>query len=159
MTGRREELRAGLDAVRGRIDAACAAAGRDPAEVTLVVVTKFFPRTDVDVLPPRVGAAQALAEEQARHAADRELMIGEMAHRMKNAFARIGADGRPEIVRGLGGEATVPSVVLFGGLLAMLMVAGVGVVGCRQAVPDAQSVADGLLAEIDVLLEAAKKVR
>ena len=50
MTGRREELRAGLDAVRGRIDAACAAAGRDPAEVTLVVVTKFFPRTDVDVL-------------------------------------------------------------------------------------------------------------
>ena len=36
---------------------------------------------------------------------------------------------------------------------------GVGVVGCRQAVPDAQSVADGLLAEIDVLLEAAKKVR
>ena len=50
MTGRREELRAGLDAVRGRIDAACAAAGRDPAEVTVVVVTKFFPRTDVDVL-------------------------------------------------------------------------------------------------------------
>ena len=42
----------------------------------------------------RVGAAQALAEEQARHAADRELMIGEMAHRMKNAFARIGALAR-----------------------------------------------------------------
>ncbi|BDD83175.1 molecular chaperone DnaK [Tsukamurella pulmonis] len=30
-----------------------------------------------------------------------------------SAIARIGADGRPEIVRGLGGEATVPSVVLF----------------------------------------------
>ena len=42
----------------------------------------------------RVGAAQALADEQARHAADRELMIGEMAHRMKNAFARIGALAR-----------------------------------------------------------------
>jgi len=42
----------------------------------------------------RVGVAQALAEEQARHAADRELMIGEMAHRMKNAFARIGALAR-----------------------------------------------------------------
>ena len=42
----------------------------------------------------RVGAARALAEEQARHAADRELMIGEMAHRMKNAFARIGALAR-----------------------------------------------------------------
>ncbi|BDH56876.1 Hsp70 family protein [Tsukamurella sp. PLM1] len=30
-----------------------------------------------------------------------------------SAIARIGADGRPEIVRGLGGESTVPSVVLF----------------------------------------------
>lgn len=42
----------------------------------------------------RVGVAQALAAEQARHAEDRELMIGEMAHRMKNAFARIGALAR-----------------------------------------------------------------
>ncbi|MBL0915726.1 MAG: CHASE domain-containing protein [Sphingopyxis sp.] len=42
----------------------------------------------------RTLAAQALAEEQARHAEDRELMIGEMAHRMKNAFARIGALAR-----------------------------------------------------------------
>lgn len=42
----------------------------------------------------RVGAAQALAEQQARHAEDKELMIGEMAHRMKNAFARIGALAR-----------------------------------------------------------------
>ena len=42
----------------------------------------------------RVGAAQALAEQQARHAEDRELMIGEMAHRMKNALARIGALAR-----------------------------------------------------------------
>ena len=42
----------------------------------------------------RVGAFRALADEQARHAADRELMIGEMAHRMKNAFARIGALAR-----------------------------------------------------------------
>ena len=42
----------------------------------------------------RVGVAQALADEQARHAADRELMIGEMAHRMKNAFARVGALAR-----------------------------------------------------------------
>jgi CHASE1-domain containing sensor protein/two-component sensor histidine kinase len=42
----------------------------------------------------RVGAAQALAEQQARHAEDRELMIGEMAHRMKNALARISALAR-----------------------------------------------------------------
>ncbi|MDZ3832341.1 MAG: CHASE domain-containing protein [Sphingopyxis sp.] len=42
----------------------------------------------------RLQAFQALAEEKARHAEDRELMIGEMAHRMKNAFARIGALAR-----------------------------------------------------------------
>lgn len=42
----------------------------------------------------RVGTLQRLAEEKARHAEDRELMIGEMAHRMKNAFARIGALAR-----------------------------------------------------------------
>lgn len=42
----------------------------------------------------RLGAFQALAEERARHAEDRELMIGEMAHRMKNVFARIGALAR-----------------------------------------------------------------
>lgn len=42
----------------------------------------------------RLGAFQALAEEKARHAEDRELIMGEMAHRMKNAFARIGALAR-----------------------------------------------------------------
>jgi len=42
----------------------------------------------------RIDAFQALAAEKARHAEDRELMIGEMAHRMKNAFARIGALAR-----------------------------------------------------------------
>ena len=45
-----EEIRAGLDGVRARIEAACAEAGRDPAEVTLVVVTKFFPASDVEIL-------------------------------------------------------------------------------------------------------------
>lgn len=42
----------------------------------------------------RLAAFQALAEERAHHAEDRELIIGEMAHRMKNAFARIGALAR-----------------------------------------------------------------
>lgn len=37
-------LRSNLDAVRGRMAAACARAGRDPRSVTLVVVTKSVPR-------------------------------------------------------------------------------------------------------------------
>ncbi|RYP83334.1 YggS family pyridoxal phosphate-dependent enzyme [Nocardioides guangzhouensis] len=47
---RRAEVAAGLDAVRRRIAAACADSGRDPDEVTLVVVTKFFPASDVRIL-------------------------------------------------------------------------------------------------------------
>ena len=50
MTERRDELAANLDAVRRRIAAACADAGRDPGEVSLVVVTKFFPASDVRLL-------------------------------------------------------------------------------------------------------------
>lgn len=45
--GRTAELGAALAAVRDRIATACSAAGRDPAEVTLVVVTKTFPTADV----------------------------------------------------------------------------------------------------------------
>ena len=47
---RRDDLASNLDAVRSRIVAACAAAGRDPAEVGLVVVTKYFPASDVRLL-------------------------------------------------------------------------------------------------------------
>lgn len=47
---RRAALAANLAAVRSRIDAACAAADRDPAEVTLVAVTKTHPASDVALL-------------------------------------------------------------------------------------------------------------
>ncbi|MFM6848453.1 MAG: YggS family pyridoxal phosphate-dependent enzyme [Terrabacter sp.] len=47
---RLEQLRSTLGAVRERIDRGCADAGRDPGEVTLVVVTKYFPASDVLLL-------------------------------------------------------------------------------------------------------------
>lgn len=50
MSARASDVAAGLDSVRRRIEAACAAVGRDPAEVTLVVVTKTFPADDVRIL-------------------------------------------------------------------------------------------------------------
>ncbi|HET8716423.1 MAG TPA: YggS family pyridoxal phosphate enzyme [Nocardioidaceae bacterium] len=50
MSGRREDIATGLATVRERIAAACRAAGRDPSEVTLTVVTKYFPATDVRIL-------------------------------------------------------------------------------------------------------------
>ncbi|WP_110182359.1 YggS family pyridoxal phosphate-dependent enzyme [Nocardioides solisilvae] len=46
---RRDELARNLEVVRGRIAAACAAAGRED-DVTLVVVTKFFPASDIELL-------------------------------------------------------------------------------------------------------------
>ena len=50
MSERRAELAANLAEVRARIDAAGRAAGRDPAEVTLIVVTKTWPAYDVRLL-------------------------------------------------------------------------------------------------------------
>jgi pyridoxal phosphate enzyme (YggS family) len=47
---RRAEIEQGLAAVRRRIEDACDAAGRSSADLTLVVVTKFFPATDVRLL-------------------------------------------------------------------------------------------------------------
>ena len=44
---RTAELSRSLAATRNRIAAACSAAGRDPAEITLIAVTKTYPAADV----------------------------------------------------------------------------------------------------------------
>ncbi|MGX7829427.1 YggS family pyridoxal phosphate-dependent enzyme [Actinokineospora sp. 24-640] len=48
--GRAAEIAANLADVRARVDAACAAAGRDPAGVRLLAVTKTFPAQDAATL-------------------------------------------------------------------------------------------------------------
>jgi uncharacterized pyridoxal phosphate-containing UPF0001 family protein len=50
MTERGEELAANLARVENRIAAACEAAGRAREEVTLIVVTKTYPASDVRIL-------------------------------------------------------------------------------------------------------------
>lgn len=47
---RREELERNLAAVRARIADACRTAGREPDELTLIAITKFFPAPDVTEL-------------------------------------------------------------------------------------------------------------
>jgi pyridoxal phosphate enzyme (YggS family) len=47
---RREQIAAGLAEVRRRVADAAAGTGREPDDVTLVVVTKFFPASDVRIL-------------------------------------------------------------------------------------------------------------
>ncbi|MFE9672805.1 YggS family pyridoxal phosphate-dependent enzyme [Streptomyces sp. NPDC006259] len=50
MTERKEQLAANLAKVERRIADACAAAGREREEVTLIVVTKTYPASDVRIL-------------------------------------------------------------------------------------------------------------
>jgi pyridoxal phosphate enzyme (YggS family) len=47
---REKELALNLADVRRRISAACASAGRDPADITLIAVTKTWPASDVRLL-------------------------------------------------------------------------------------------------------------
>jgi pyridoxal phosphate enzyme (YggS family) len=72
---RREQLAAALKAVRARVDDAAKAAGRDPATVKLIAVTKTFPASDAALLAelgmPDLGENReqegaAKAEEVAR---------------------------------------------------------------------------------------------
>jgi pyridoxal phosphate enzyme (YggS family) len=64
---RRGEIRAGLGAVRARIAAACQAAGRSPADVTLIAITKTRPASDIRLLS-ELGVAD-VGENRAQEAA------------------------------------------------------------------------------------------
>ena len=83
---RRSELEKNLAEVRSRIAAACAAAGRDPGEITLIAITKTRPPADVLLLhelgltdfgenkdqeaaPKAAATAAALADAGARPSA------------------------------------------------------------------------------------------
>ncbi|GAB3874841.1 YggS family pyridoxal phosphate-dependent enzyme [Terrabacter terrigena] len=78
---RLEELRTNLAAVNARIERGCADAGRDPDEVTLVVVTKYFPASDV-LLLHRLGV---------RHFGEnRDQEAGEKFRAARHALAEAG---------------------------------------------------------------------
>jgi uncharacterized pyridoxal phosphate-containing UPF0001 family protein len=78
---RRAQLARNLAAVHARIAAACAAADRDPAQVCLIAVTKFFPATDLAHLAHLAPAAPA-AHAPAAHAARRGVAhVGESRDR------------------------------------------------------------------------------
>ncbi len=104
---RRAELAAGLAQVRARIAAACAAAGRDRTEVTMIAVTKTYPAADVLLLAglgvTDVGenrdqeAAPKAAEVAAAGATPRWHFIGQLQRnkcRSVVRYADVGALGR-----------------------------------------------------------------
>ena len=73
---RRDELAAGLAAVRERIERACAESGRSPDELELVAVTKFFPASDADLLA-ELGVRH-IGENRHQEAADK---VAALRHR------------------------------------------------------------------------------
>ncbi|HEX2705535.1 MAG TPA: YggS family pyridoxal phosphate-dependent enzyme [Candidatus Lustribacter sp.] len=66
---RRDEIAHGLSAVTERMARACAAAGRDPAELTLVVVTKLHPVSDLRLL--RELGVRDIGENRDQEASDK----------------------------------------------------------------------------------------
>lgn len=81
MTDREQELAARLATVRDRISAACTDARRPVEDVTLVVVTKFFPAADVARLA-RIGVTD----------------VGENRHQEAMAkFAEVDPEVRPQV--------------------------------------------------------------
>ncbi|WP_199042182.1 YggS family pyridoxal phosphate-dependent enzyme [Glycomyces salinus] len=73
--GRRERLLAALSRTREDLAAACAAAGREPGSVRLIVVTKNFPASDARIL---IEAGQAdLGENRDQEAAAKAAALAE----------------------------------------------------------------------------------
>lgn len=73
---RQDELAANLADVRERVEAACASAGRDPADVTTIVVTKTYPASDVAALA-RLGVTD-VGENRHPEAGDKRAELDDL---------------------------------------------------------------------------------
>lgn len=76
---RRDEIRAGLTTVRASIERAAVAAGRDPTAVTLIVVTKTFPTSDIRLLADL--GVRAVAENRHQEAAQKAAELADLGLR------------------------------------------------------------------------------
>jgi pyridoxal phosphate enzyme (YggS family) len=116
-SSRRDDLATGLETVRGRIADACSRCGRSPDEVTLTVVTKFFPASDVRLLAElgvrHVGENRHQeAQAKAAECADLDLVwhfIGGLQSNKATAVASyadvVESVDRPKLLRGLASGA------------------------------------------------------
>jgi PLP dependent protein len=91
--GRQAELAERLAATRSRISAACAAAGRDPAEVTLIAVTKTYPASDVLALA-RLGLTD-FGENRDQEAAPKAAAVAAVAAAGPPDGGLAGTGGQP----------------------------------------------------------------
>ena len=114
MTGtRHEQVASGLSRVEQRIADACRAAGRDRDEVTLIVVTKFFPASDVRILHDlgvrEVGENRHQeAVEKRAECADLSLRWHFIGHLQSNKAAAVGAWA--DVVQSVDRERLLPGL-------------------------------------------------
>ena len=113
LTTRHEQIADGVAAVRGRITAACSEVGRAADEITLTVVTKFFPSSDIRILAELgvrdVGENRHQeAEAKAAETADLDLRWHFVGNLQSNKAAAVASYAdvvesvdRPKLVRGL----------------------------------------------------------
>ncbi|HVT20154.1 MAG TPA: YggS family pyridoxal phosphate-dependent enzyme [Mycobacteriales bacterium] len=117
MSEREAELAANLRQVRARIEAAARSAGRDPAELTLIAVTKTYPASDVALLAElgvRDVGENRDQEAAAKHAAVSSLglrwhFIGQLQRRKCRSVVTyadvVHSVDRPELAVALGAAA------------------------------------------------------
>ncbi|MFZ0000080.1 MAG: YggS family pyridoxal phosphate-dependent enzyme [Trebonia sp.] len=86
---RRSELEKNLAEVRSRIAVACAAAGRDPGEITLIAITKTRPPADV-LLLHELGLTD-FGENKDQEAAPKAAAVAALADADASASASAGA--------------------------------------------------------------------
>ena len=87
------ELAAALTALRTRVDAAAAAAGRSPSDIELLPVTKFFPASDVIELH-RLGCS-AFGESREQEASNKaEVVTAELGGELSGVAIRWHMIGR-----------------------------------------------------------------
>jgi pyridoxal phosphate enzyme (YggS family) len=158
------ELSRNLAATRNRIAAACAATGRDPAEITLVAVTKTYPASDVLALAG-LGLTdfgenrdQEAAPKAAEVAAARQPVtwhfVGQLQTNKAHSVARyadlVHSVDRIRLVRALGAAARAAARELTCLVQVSLDTAGLDTGGAdaRGGVPPA------MLAEVATAIEA-----
>jgi pyridoxal phosphate enzyme (YggS family) len=163
---RRAELARNLGAVRARVAAACAAAGRDAREITLIAVTKTRPAADVVTLAglglPDFGenrdqeaAPKAAAVAEATSAAVTWHFIGQLqsnkAHSVVKYASVVHSVDRVRLVRALGAAAR--------GAAAARAAAGAGALSCLVQVsldgdPSRGGVPVGEIPQVGAAIEA-----
>ena len=158
-TARRAELAGNLTAIRARVAAACAAAGRDVSEITLIAVTKTRPAEDVVALAG-LGLTD-FGENRDQEAAPKAAAVAEaMAAVRWHFIGQLQTNKAPSVVRYASVVHSVDRVRLVRALGSAVRAAGAAPVTCLVQVsldgdPTRGGALISQLPEIATAIEAA----